>query len=255
MLCPCLTAPRTGDFNDEPADPLSRTALGAIRAGADRPPGARGNGTRPRHCHAQERLPPGQRPQAPAENPCWHPPYEKGRASGPPPGPPGARAILLRPPRGNPHQPGLASALGAPHHPHPARQPRGGPAPGSGLPVGQRSARPARRTAAYPLHRGGRRARPRRTRGDFTVSEFHGDSAFRHEALQQLIRVLEKVREDDRPFDMSSWYDDENSQDIKLLTMPAEDCGTASCAAGWAARDPWFIERGFKLVELNEDDE
>jgi len=87
------------------------------------------------------------------------------------------------------------------------------------------------------------------------VSEFHGDSAFRHEALQQLIRVLEKVREDDRPFDMSSWYDDENSQDIKLLTMPAEDCGTASCAAGWAARDPWFIERGFKLVELNEDDE
>lgn len=31
------------------------------------------------------------------------------------------------------------------------------------------------------------------------------------------------------------------------------DCRTSACAAGWAASDPWFIERGLKLVYLPSD--
>jgi hypothetical protein len=33
-----------------------------------------------------------------------------------------------------------------------------------------------------------------------------------------------------------------------LFNMNSIKCGTAMCAAGWAASDPWFIDRGLRMV-------
>jgi hypothetical protein len=58
------------------------------------------------------------------------------------------------------------------------------------------------------------------------------------ERLEQLIRVLQSLtpHEKRRHFDMEQWgYKNE--------------CGTVCCAAGHAARDPWFKRRGFKMVK------
>jgi hypothetical protein len=48
------------------------------------------------------------------------------------------------------------------------------------------------------------------------------------EALQQVVRVLKTVEPKD--FCLGSWT-----------------CGTAACAIGHAAQDPWFIERGLQI--------
>jgi hypothetical protein len=48
------------------------------------------------------------------------------------------------------------------------------------------------------------------------------------EALQQVVRVLRSVQPEH--FCLKDW-----------------SCGTAFCAIGHAAQDPWFIERGFIL--------
>ena len=51
------------------------------------------------------------------------------------------------------------------------------------------------------------------------------------ERLEQVIRVLEEL-----PYGyhlgMAAWF----------------TCGTTACACGWAAQDPWFIKRDFKLA-------
>lgn len=62
--------------------------------------------------------------------------------------------------------------------------------------------------------------------------------------MKELKRVLETVIEEDRPFSMAYWA----SGVPHPITTPVADCGTASCAAGWAARDPWFNEQGLTLV-------
>jgi hypothetical protein len=49
------------------------------------------------------------------------------------------------------------------------------------------------------------------------------------EALLKVVEVLEATP--DEAVDLQSWT-----------------CGTTACAIGHAAQDPWFIERGFKLV-------
>ena len=54
------------------------------------------------------------------------------------------------------------------------------------------------------------------------------------ERLQQVVRVLES--------DLPGKFD------IKTFK-----CGSAGCALGWAAQDPWFIRRGFKLQHDNGD--
>lgn len=70
------------------------------------------------------------------------------------------------------------------------------------------------------------------------------------EALHQLRRVLKQVRDEKRPFEITGWSRATKDGGVPPpLTTPVNECGTASCAAGWAARDPWFIERGFVLEE------
>jgi len=70
--------------------------------------------------------------------------------------------------------------------------------------------------------------------------------------LRQLIRVLRQVKKEKRPFDMKEWTNVDRDRVVPLLTTPAPDCGTASCAAGWAARDPWFIEQGFTFTSARD---
>jgi len=69
------------------------------------------------------------------------------------------------------------------------------------------------------------------------------------ERLTQLIRVLEEVKADKKPFDMNVWYRPLLTvcEWVGLVGNKKHSCGTASCAAGWAAQDPWFKRRGFTL--------
>ena len=72
------------------------------------------------------------------------------------------------------------------------------------------------------------------------------------ERLTQLIRVLEDVKKDKKPFDMYAWYRPLlNVCDLDdLVGNKKHSCGTASCAAGWAAQDSWFKKRGFTLGDF-----
>lgn len=75
----------------------------------------------------------------------------------------------------------------------------------------------------------------------------------RRDRLERLIAVLEQVEREHRPFDMEVWsggrYDDVGRvvRTAPTLDIPAEECGTASCALGWAARDPVTIAQGLTL--------
>ena len=71
------------------------------------------------------------------------------------------------------------------------------------------------------------------------------------ERLKHLIEVMEKVLDEERPFDISLWIntqalplDENRSYIVPLLDVPAHQCGTAACALGWATRDPEFRKQG-----------
>ena len=53
------------------------------------------------------------------------------------------------------------------------------------------------------------------------------------ERLEQVVRVLRELPKEKR-FQLDCW----------------NICGTVACAAGWAASDPWFRRRGFKLKQV-----
>ena len=77
------------------------------------------------------------------------------------------------------------------------------------------------------------------------------------ERLTQLIRVLEEVKADKKPFNMWVWFRDLTNTDAPIDNVVGNkrhSCGTASCAAGWAAQDPWFKKRGFTLVPYTEEE-
>lgn len=56
--------------------------------------------------------------------------------------------------------------------------------------------------------------------------------------LRRLISVLENVQEQGIPFDMTQWAGEAEH----------EPCGSACCAAGYAAFDPEFQTEGFHLL-------
>jgi hypothetical protein len=53
--------------------------------------------------------------------------------------------------------------------------------------------------------------------------------------MHHMIEILEYVEANDVPFNMSDWFEDDNNP---------EDCNTAACAWGLAARDPVFRAQG-----------
>lgn len=66
------------------------------------------------------------------------------------------------------------------------------------------------------------------------------------ERLNHLITVLERVKSENRKFDMSSF-----GRVIVCYDGPeSRVCGTAACALGWAAFDPTFIEQGLCMVVI-----
>jgi hypothetical protein len=75
------------------------------------------------------------------------------------------------------------------------------------------------------------------------------------EALEQVIRVLDNVETQDKPFDLQHWvspiYEDREIREKgwfrERVRIERHQCGTAGCAIGWAAVDPWFVEHGFHL--------
>ncbi len=103
------------------------------------------------------------------------------------------------------------------------------------------------------------------------------NNPFRHspikpkwEAFRQLWRVMQEVRDKKLKFNINTWADHQDKNDVyayhdpnhvirdlkKSLKTGEHVCGTAACALGWAMVDPWFYRRGMKLVDgLNPPDE
>ena len=77
------------------------------------------------------------------------------------------------------------------------------------------------------------------------------------ERLTQLIRVLEEVKASKKPFYMQTWHVPlslmGNEEKGNIVGNKKHSCGTASCAAGWAAQDPWFKRRGFTLGKVDKE--
>lgn len=67
--------------------------------------------------------------------------------------------------------------------------------------------------------------------------------------LMRLISILEHVRDSKLPFDLEGWAQEVSNADyIVGDANHPEACGTACCAAGWAALDPEFQTQGLRLV-------
>ena len=61
------------------------------------------------------------------------------------------------------------------------------------------------------------------------------------ERLKRLIRIMERVRDEEFKFNMASWVStDDDCSDVK--------CGTSCCALGWAALDPENNAEGLMWV-------
>jgi hypothetical protein len=60
--------------------------------------------------------------------------------------------------------------------------------------------------------------------------------------LLHMIEILKAVEANRKPFDMSDWFEDNN--------FP-ENCNTAACAWGWAARDPVFRAEGVYIKDAD----
>ncbi len=66
------------------------------------------------------------------------------------------------------------------------------------------------------------------------------------EAFENLVRVLEHVRDNKLQFNIEIWA---SAETLAEAHPAVGSCGTAACAIGWACRDSWFIERGLKLEQ------
>jgi hypothetical protein len=60
------------------------------------------------------------------------------------------------------------------------------------------------------------------------------------ERVTRAIALLRWVHAEFLPFDIADWFEE-----------PEEtlNCGTAACAVGWMARDPWMQEQGLAIVD------
>jgi hypothetical protein len=63
----------------------------------------------------------------------------------------------------------------------------------------------------------------------------------KQERLEMLIDVLQRVQDDDLPFDMGAWIERKSP------------CGTSACALGYAALDPRFQALGLRMVTRKGD--
>lgn len=63
-----------------------------------------------------------------------------------------------------------------------------------------------------------------------------------YKRMSMMIPLLQQVHQEGRGFDIGGWV-------MKLIgsTPDPRNCGTAACAIGWAAQDPWFIAEGLTL--------
>lgn len=82
------------------------------------------------------------------------------------------------------------------------------------------------------------------------------------QAMLQLVRVLEEVQAKELPINLSNWISVvpgilDNLADLSVTKDDFKElpsaCGTAACACGYAALDPWFRQRGFEFYI--EDDQ
>jgi len=61
--------------------------------------------------------------------------------------------------------------------------------------------------------------------------------------MQRLLharKVMEQVRDEQRPFNMATWFAPSDPE-------YAHDCQTAACFGGWCARDPLFQAEGLGI--------
>jgi hypothetical protein len=71
------------------------------------------------------------------------------------------------------------------------------------------------------------------------------------EAFEQLYRVLERVANEGKPFDIHDWSVNKIrkvDRSFSWLRGKGIEVTAAFCSIGWCAQDPWFIERGLRLA-------
>lgn len=79
-------------------------------------------------------------------------------------------------------------------------------------------------------------------------------------AFEQLERLIVRIEDESWAFTLGDWCEEPEPAPQPprrrwwwpwrrrvAVTVPAEVPATAFCLMGWAAQDPWFVERGFRL--------
>ena len=70
------------------------------------------------------------------------------------------------------------------------------------------------------------------------------------ERLTKLAELLYWVAAEHKPFDLTVWINDQDPYSETFDPQrKAGECGTAACAVGYAACDPWFNAQGLSLVD------
>lgn len=65
--------------------------------------------------------------------------------------------------------------------------------------------------------------------------------------LERLIKVLQEVRRERKPFTIDSWSIMVSRFDHSIVNRRGNSCGTACCALGYATLDPSFRRQGLSL--------
>lgn len=87
----------------------------------------------------------------------------------------------------------------------------------------------------------------------YTAREIRVPVNANKERVQMSIDILQRVADQDRKFDLRSWYDASlwysGSPDVPLPPRPTTEqelhaCGTSACAMGWIAMSPEWREAG-----------
>ncbi len=67
------------------------------------------------------------------------------------------------------------------------------------------------------------------------------------ERMERMAEILRAVCQERRRFSLAVWVDY-----VKLWGKGEPECGTACCAVGWAAQDPWMNAEGLRLRALRQ---
>ena len=69
-------------------------------------------------------------------------------------------------------------------------------------------------------------------------------TGFNADHLNEAIAIMTRVRDENRAFDINTWYGNPNDVDEDQTEEQQHACGTSACALGWIATSPKWREAG-----------